>query len=308
MLKATVIKSTGNLYRLRLENGALVEGKIKGNLRLVDFEATNPLTIGDHVEVEHADTTDNLYWILNLEPRRNYIIRKSVKLSKQIQIIGSNIDRAFIVATPVLPRTSTGFIDRFFSTAEAYSIPGGLIWNKSDIYDEDVWAYVNELNDLYTSIGYLTFVVSAQSGEGLDNLKQHLKDKVNLFAGHSGVGKSSLINALIPGLNLKTAKLSMQHMKGMHTTTYAEMHLLPEGGYIMDSPGIREFGTIDFDKHEVSHYFPEIFAISKDCKFNNCLHVTEKDCAVKPAVEDGRIAYSRYESYLSIMSGGDNYK
>lgn len=305
---ATVIKSTGNLYKLRLDGGEMVDGKIRGNLRLIDFEATNPLTVGDRVKVDNADTTDNIYWITDLEPRRNYIIRKSVKLSKQVQIIASNIDRAYIVATPVLPRTSTGFIDRFFSTAEAYSIPGGLIWNKSDIYDEDVWAFVEELNELYSSLGYLTFAVSAQTGEGLDILKDHLKEKVNLFAGHSGVGKSSLINTLIPGLTLKTARLSTQHLKGMHTTTFAEMHTLPFGGYIIDSPGIREFGTIDFEKHEVSHYFPEIFETGKNCKFSNCIHVTEKDCAVKPAVEEGRIAYSRYENYLSILSGGDNFK
>jgi ribosome biogenesis GTPase / thiamine phosphate phosphatase len=167
---------------------------------------------------------------------------------------------------------------------------------------------VEELNELYSSLGYLTFSVSAQSNDGLDILKDHLKGKVNLFAGHSGVGKTSLINKLIPGLNLKTAKLSVQHMKGMHTTTYAEMHTLPEGGYIIDSPGIREFGTIDFEKHEVSHYFPEIFEIGKSCKFSNCLHTTEANCAVKPAVEDGRIAYSRYDSYLSIMSGTDLFK
>lgn len=307
-MKATVIKSTGNLYKLRLDDGTLADGRIRGNLRLKGFEATNPLTVGDRVEVETAETTDQQYWITALEPRRNYIIRKAVKLSKQVQIIAANIDRAYIVATPVLPRTSMGFIDRFFSTAEAYAIPAGLIWNKCDIYDEDVWAYVEEVNELYSSIGYLTFSVSAQTGEGLDILKDHLKDKVNLFAGHSGVGKSSLINKLIPGLNLKTAKLSAQHLKGMHTTTFAEMHTLPSGGYLIDSPGIREFGTIDFDKYEVSHFFPEIFEVGKNCKFNNCLHTTESTCAVKQAVEEGRIAISRYESYLSILSGEDLYK
>lgn len=291
-----------------MEDGKLVEGKIRGNLRLKEFEATNPLTVGDHVLVEETDTVDGLHWITDLEPRKNYIIRKSVKLSKQVQILAANIDRAYIVATPVLPRTSTGFIDRFFATAEAYSIPAGLIWNKCDIYDDDIWAFVEELNELYTSIGYLAFAVSAQSGEGLDILTDHLKGNVNLFAGHSGVGKSSLINRLIPGLNLKTAQLSQQHLKGMHTTTFAEMHALSGGGYIIDSPGIREFGMIDFEKAEVSHYFPDIFAIAKDCQFNNCLHTTEKNCAVKPAVEDGRIAYSRYDSYLSILSGEDSFK
>ena len=307
-MKGIVIKSTGNNYKVRLDDGRQVDGKIRGNLRLVDFGATNPITVGDCVEVEIGEVDEHLYWITGLEPRKNYIIRKSVKLSKQVQILAANIDRAFIVATPVLPRTSLGFIDRFLSTAEAYSVPAGIIWNKSDLFDEAVWKYVNEVCAMYTSIGYLTIAVSAQTGEGLETLKEHLSGKLNLLAGHSGVGKTSLINALIPGINLKTAKLSSQHMKGVHTTTFAEMHTLPFGGYLIDSPGIREFGIFDFDKYEVSHYFPEIFEEGKKCKYGNCSHTTEKDCAVKPAIEEGRIAYSRYDSYLSILSGQDIYK
>jgi ribosome biogenesis GTPase len=308
-VRGTVIKSTGNQYRVLFENGKVVFCKIKGNLRLQDFEATNPLTVGDHVEVDLNDNADSDFlWITKIYDRKNYIIRKSVKLSSQVQIIAANIDRAFVVATPVLPKTSLGFIDRFLATAEAHSLPAGIIWNKCDIYDKDVWDFVEETRNLYESIGYKVLSVSAQTGDGFTELKAELKGKVSLLSGHSGVGKSSLINALIPGLSLKTAKISSQHMKGIHTTTFAEMHHLPDGGFIIDTPGIREFGMIDYDKHEVSHFFPDIFSVAKNCKFNNCLHASEKDCAVKPAVEKGEIALSRFESYLSILSGQDNYK
>ena len=308
-MQGTVIKSTGNQYRVLMVNGDITFCKIKGNLRLQDFEATNPLTVGDKVEVELNEKVDtDFFWITKIYDRKNYIIRKSVKLSSQVQIIAANIDRAFVVATPVLPKTSLGFIDRFLATAEAYSLPAGIIWNKCDIYDEDVWCFVKEMRKLYEGIGYKVFSVSALTGTGIEDLKKELKGNVSLFSGHSGVGKSSLINALIPGMNLKTARISSQHMKGIHTTTFAEMHSLPEGGFIIDTPGIREFGTIDFNKYEVSHFFPDIFAIAKNCKFNNCLHTTEKDCAVKPAVEKGIIALSRFESYLSIMSGQDIFK
>jgi ribosome biogenesis GTPase len=307
-VQGTVIKSTGNQYRVLLDNGEVRICKIRGNLRLKDFEATNPLTVGDKVDVDYADSNNDHLWITKISDRKNYIIRKSVKLSKQVQIIAANMDRAFVVATPVLPKTSLGFIDRFLATAEAYSLPAGIIWNKSDLYNDAVNDFVNETTELYESIGYKVLVVSAVSGNGIEELKKELANKVTLFSGHSGVGKSSLINVLVPSLRLKTANISSQHLKGIHTTTFAEMHMLPGGGFIIDTPGIREFGTIDFDKHEVSHFFPEIFEISKDCRFNNCLHTTEKDCAVKPAVEDGRIAMSRFESYLSIMSGQDFFK
>ncbi len=308
-VQGTVIKSTGNQYRVLFDTGKIVFCKIKGNLRLQDFEATNPLTVGDKVEVEMNELIDSdFFWITKIYERKNYIIRKSVKLSSQVQIIAANIDCAFVVATPVLPATSLGFIDRFLATAEAYSLSAGIIWNKCDIYDKHIWILVNELRKLYEGIGYKVFFVSALTNEGMEGLKKELKGKVSLFSGHSGVGKSSLINSLIPGMNLKTAKISSQHMKGIHTTTFAEMHRLPFGGFVIDTPGIREFGTIDFNKYEVSHYFPDIFAISKNCKFNNCLHYTEKECAVKPSVENGIIALSRFESYLSIMSGQDIFK
>ena len=307
-MQGLVIKSTGNQYNVRMESGEVLVCRIRGNLRLKDFEATNPVTVGDKVEIDMNDVEGGIHWISKLIDRKNYIIRKSVKLSRQVQIIGANIDRAFVVATPVSPKTSLGFIDRFLSTAEAYRIPGAIIWNKADIYDESVRAYIAETKALYEPIGYKVFVASSVSGEGIEELKAEMAGKVNLFSGHSGVGKSSLINYLIPGLNLKTAVLSSQHQKGVHTTTFAEMHSMENGGFIIDTPGIREFGTIDFDTYEVSHFFPDIFAVSKGCKFNNCLHFSEKDCAVKTAVDEGKIAFSRYDSYLSILSGQDSYK
>ena len=308
-MQGMVIKSTGNLYRVILEDDTVVFCKIRGNLRLQDFEATNPLTVGDRVEVDLGTSADSDYlWITKIYDRKNYIIRKSVKLSRQVQIIASNMDRAFVVATPVFPKTSLGFIDRFLATAEAYSLPGGIIWNKSDLYNEAVWDAVHEWKQLYEEIGYKVFIVSSLNGSGLDDLKAELKGKISLFSGHSGVGKSSLINTLIPELKLKTAKISASHMKGIHTTTFAEMHPLPGGGFVIDTPGIREFGTIDFNKYEVSHFFPDIFKYSRNCKFNNCLHTTEKDCAVRKAIEEGNISISRFESYLSIMTGQDVFK
>lgn len=289
------------------EDGTKRLCRIRGNLRLKDFEATNPLTVGDRVEVDWQPG-DDVGNISAIHERKNYIIRKSVKLSRQVQILAANIDRAFVVATPVMPKTSLGFIDRFLATAEAYSIPAGIVWNKSDLYNDEVWEWLEDVRELYTSIGYQVFDVSTITGDGLPLLQEELKDKVTLFSGHSGVGKSSLINALIPGLDLKTSRLSAQHMKGTHTTTFAEMHPLPHGGFIIDTPGIREFGMIDFDRYEVSHFFPEIFAKSKDCKFNNCLHDHEQECAVKKAVEEGGIAESRFASYLSILYGEDAFK
>jgi ribosome biogenesis GTPase / thiamine phosphate phosphatase len=304
-MRGVVIKSTGSQYMVRFEDGHKLLCRIRGNLRLKGFEATNPVTVGDHVGVEISGGTG---LITELHGRKNYIIRKSVKLSKQIQIIASNMDRAFVVATPVLPKISLGFIDRFLATAEAYSIAAGIIFNKSDIYDEMVWEWMNELKELYEKINYKVFIVSSINDSTLNDLKEELKNKVNLFSGFSGVGKSSLINALIPSLNLKVSAISAQHQKGTHTTTFAEMHELPFGGFIIDTPGIREFGTIDFDKFEVSHFFPEIFKIGRECKYNNCLHINESNCAVLEAVERGKIALSRYESYISILHNEDFFR
>ena len=306
-MKGLAVKSTGSLYSVKLDDGTIIPCRIRGNLRLKNFEATNPITVGDHVEVEFKKG-DDVGMISELFERKNYIIRKSVKLSKQVQIIAANIDRAFVIATPVFPKTSLGFIDRFLSTAEAYNIPGGIIFNKSDLYDGEVRKKIDQLKTLYENIGYKVIVVSAFHEASMEKLKAALKNKVNLFSGHSGVGKSSIINALIPGLRLKISAISEQHLKGTHTTTFAEMHEMPEGGYIIDTPGIREFGTIDFDQYEVSHFFPEIFKTGRSCQFNNCLHTNEKLCAVKDAVREGTIALSRYESYLSILSNEDIFR
>ncbi|MFM9051543.1 MAG: ribosome small subunit-dependent GTPase A [Bacteroidota bacterium] len=306
-MEGTVIKSTGSQYLVRTEEGQTLSCRIRGNLRLKGFEATNPLTVGDRVDLDWKEG-DDAGQITNIHARKNYIIRKSVKLSKQVQILAANIDRAFVIATPVMPKTSLGFIDRFLATAEAYAIPGGIIWNKCDLYNEATWDFIAEVTEIYEGIGYKVFPVSAVKGIGLDELRAELSVKTTLFSGHSGVGKSSLVNHLIPGLSLKTADLSAQHQKGTHTTTFAEMHALPDGGFIIDTPGIREFGTIDFDKYEVSHFFPEIFLLSKNCKFGNCLHDHEADCAVKRGVESGEIASSRYSSYMSVLLGEDIFR
>jgi ribosome biogenesis GTPase len=306
-MKGVAIKSTGSLFIVKMEDGTKMTCRIRGNLRLKDFEATNPVTVGDLVEVE-KNPGDDTGLISEVYPRKNYIIRKSVKLSKQVQIIASNIDHAFLIATPVFPKTSLGFIDRFLATAEAYNIPGGIIFNKSDLYNTEVKRQVESLKILYEGIGYTVLINSVLEKETREKLNDALKGKVSLFSGHSGVGKSSIINTLIPTLNLKTAAISEQHLKGTHTTTFAEMHELPEGGYIIDTPGIREFGTIDFDTYEVSHFFPEIFKAGRSCQFNNCLHTNELKCAVKDAVRSGEIAVSRYESYLSILSNRDIFR
>jgi len=306
-MKGLVIKSTGSLFNVKLENGQVIPCRIRGNLRLKTFEATSPVTVGDHVEVEYKQG-DETGMIAELKERKNYIIRKSVKLSKQIQVIAANIDCAFVIATPVFPRTSLGFIDRFLATAEAYSISGGIIFNKSDLYDTEVWQRVNGFRELYESLGYKVMIVSSLEKTSMQKLKAELAGNVNLFSGHSGVGKSSIINALIPGINLKTSAISEQHLKGTHTTTFAEMHELPSGGFIIDTPGIREFGTIDFKTYEVSHFFPEIFKMGRSCQYNNCLHTNEINCAVKEAVKAGEIALSRYESYLSILGNQDIFR
>jgi ribosome biogenesis GTPase len=306
-LKALVLKSTGSNYLVLSPEGTKFNCKVKGTFRLKGIETTNPIAVGDYVEVEIAEGSD-LGMIKNVFERKNYIIRKSVNLSRPSQIIATNMDLALVVATPVFPRTSTGFIDRFLATAEAYSIPAGIVFNKKDLYDDDVKKYTDDLIKLYEEIGYKCFVVSATHKESLATLKSVLKNKVTLFSGHSGVGKSTLINQLIPNLNLKTSEISEAHAKGTHTTTFAEMHQLPEGGFIIDTPGIREFGVLEFDPAEVSHYFPELFSLSKNCKFSNCTHISEKNCAVLKALDEGVIKESRYASYLSIYNNQDFYK
>jgi len=297
-MKGVVIKSTGSWYTVLAESGEKVECRTKGKLRLEESKATNPIAVGDNVIFQN----DSIEEIL---PRKNYIIRKATNLSKQTHVIAANIDRAYLLVTLALPKTSTGFIDRFLMTAEAYQIPSTIIFNKTDIYTDEGLEELNFLKAIYEKIGYECFSVSAREEESVTFLKEKLKGKVNLVAGHSGVGKTTLINALQPGLDLKTAAISESNSKGIHTTTFAEMFLLDNGGFIIDTPGIKEFGLVNVEKNELSHFFPEIFKKSSECKFSSCLHVNEPKCAVIEAVEREEIAVTRYNSYLGIIEGDE---
>ena len=294
-------KSTGSRYLVRLPNGEIIDCVLKGKIRLDGRKTTNPVAVGDVVDVESDENGD--YVIANIHPRKNYIIRKSINLSKQAQILASNLDQAMLVVTLVAPRTSLGFIDRFLITAEAYSIPAILVFNKSDVLDDELLALQQEIISIYENAGYKCIVVSSLKKQNLDEVKDLLKDKTTLISGHSGVGKSTLINAIEPELDLKTGDISSVHLKGMHTTTFAELHPLSFGGFIIDTPGIKELGLVEMKKEEVGHYFPEIRKVMNNCKFNNCLHVNEPKCAVKEAVENGEISEERYHSYLGILNG-----
>ncbi len=299
-MQGLVIKSTGSRYLVR-SGGNTYDCVLKGKLRLEGRKTTNPIAVGDQVDFEIE--TNGEASIKNIHPRRNYIIRKSINLSKQAQILASNLDQAVLIATLVSPRTSLGFIDRFLITAEAYGIPAKIIFNKSDLLDEEQKKIQKEIMDLYSGIGYSCYEVSSYNKEEVEQLKSVFKDQMTLIAGHSGVGKSTFINALEPGLNLKTGEISSAHSKGMHTTTFAELHELSFGGSIIDSPGIKELGLVEMKKEEVGHYFPEIRKYMNDCRFNNCLHVNEPKCAVLEAVENGEISEARYVSYLGILNG-----
>lgn len=296
-----VAKSTGSRYLVRIDSGDVIECVLKGKIRLDGRKTTNPVAVGDLVDIERDENGD--YIISNIHARKNYIIRKSINLSKQAQILASNLDQAMLVVTLVAPRTSLGFIDRFLITAEAYTIPAILVFNKSDILDKELLALQQEIIDIYEKIGYQCVVVSGLKKENLDTVKDLLKNKTTLISGHSGVGKSTLINAIEPSLDLKTGDISSVHLKGMHTTTFAELHSLSFGGFIIDTPGIKELGLVEMKKEEVGHYFPEIRKVMNNCKFNNCLHVNEPKCAVKEAVERGEISEERYHSYLGILNG-----
>lgn len=299
-----VIKSTGSWYEVLTENGKTINCRIKGKFRTLDIKTTNPVAVGDYVEIElEPDQETGL--IKALKPRKNYIIRKSVNLSKQAQIIAANLDQAFLIVTLASPRTSLGFIDRFLVTAEAYDIPARLIFNKLDLFSDEGVEILKDYQRIYEKAGYPCYSVSALKETNIDQIRELLKDKVTLVSGHSGVGKSTLINALLPGTKLKTGEISDWSDKGKHTTTFAEMFELPFGGYLIDTPGIRELGVFDIEKQELGRLFPEIRKLMENCRFNNCRHINEPGCAVLAALEDGTFEASRYDSYLSIYHDND---
>lgn len=304
-MRGIVTKSTGSWYQVLDDKGNRYECRIKGKFRTHGIKTTNPIAVGDWVEFE-VELGQQSAVITKLEPRKNYIIRRSVNLSKQTQIIGANLDLALLVVTLASPPTSTGFIDRFLVTAEAYSIPAGIVFNKLDLFSDEGLEILAEYVDIYESLGYPCYTVSALEKQNIEDLKQVLKDKITLVSGHSGVGKSTLINALTPGLELKTGNISDWSDKGKHTTTFAEMIDLPFGGKLIDTPGIRELGIVDIEPQELSHFFPEMRMLLNQCKFHNCRHINEPGCAVLEALEKGEIEPSRYDSYLSIYNNENN--
>ena len=307
-MKGVVIKSTGSWYEVKAENGELIKCRLKGLFRLDESKDSNPIAVGDRVDINRTEGDDT--WMIDYrEERTNYIVRVSPKHKGARQIIASNIDQALLIVTMANPRTSTGFIDRFLVTAEAYHIPTVIVFNKQDMLDGKAAKKQEFVADIYSKIAYKTLFVSALQPETLDPVKTALKNKTSLIAGHSGVGKSTLLNALQPGLNLKTEEISKMHAKGMHTTTFAEMHFLDFGGSVIDTPGVKEFGILDFKTEEISHYFIEMRALLNNCKFNNCMHENEPGCAVRQAYYDGKISEERYVNYLSILTDyRANYK
>ncbi len=305
-MKGLVIKNTGSWYTVKTDDGNVVDSKIKGNFRLKGIRSTNPVAVGDRVEI--IRNQEGTAFINSIEERRNYIVRKSQNLSKQSHIIAANVDQAFLIVTVDHPQTSTTFIDRFLASAEAYSVPVILVFNKTDLLDADEKHYQEMMMTLYENVGYKCVAISAANGDGLDVLLPMLKNKTTLLSGNSGVGKSTLINSVVPGVNLRTAEISDFHNTGMHTTTFSEMLELPGGGYIIDTPGIKGFGTFNMEPEEITSYFKEIFRFSKDCRFNNCTHTHEPGCAVLKAIEEHYIAPSRYQSYLSMLNDKDENK
>ncbi|MGL5014774.1 MAG: ribosome small subunit-dependent GTPase A [Bacteroidales bacterium] len=305
-MNGLVIKNTGSWYSVKTDEGKMVECKIKGKFRLQGIRTTNPIAVGDRVKI--TLNQEGQAMIHEIEQRQNYIIRRSSNLSKQAHILAANLDQAFLIITLKAPATTTVFIDRFLASAEAYRIPVEILINKSDALDQEEMEYSEAITNLYSSIGYPCHNISAKSGYNLDMVREKIKGRITLLSGHSGVGKSTLINALIPGLTIKTGEISQAHQQGMHTTTFSEMFETPEGGYIIDTPGIRGFGTVDFKKEEVSHFFPDIFKHSANCRFNNCRHINEPGCAVLDAVENHYISQSRYSSYISILNDEEEEK
>ena len=313
-MKGLVIKNTGSWYTVRTDDGQLLDCKVKGNFRIKGIRSTNPVAVGDRVTVTTpADGEREGVFITEIEDRRNYIIRKSINLSKQSHILAANVDQALLVVTVVCPQTLTTFIDRFLASAEAYRVPVVLVFNKTDLLDDDARHYQQMMVTLYETIGYDCRQVSAETGDGVEALRPLLDGKITLLSGNSGVGKSTLINRLVPGVNLRTAEISDAHLTGQHTTTFSEMipltsHLSPPTSYLIDTPGIKGFGTFDMEREELTSYFREIFEFSKQCRFSNCTHTHEPGCAVLKAVEDHYIAQSRYQSYLSMLDDKDENK
>lgn len=299
-----VIQSTGSWYIVETETGSLVKCKIKGKFKIAGIRTTNPVAAGDKVHFQYIEN-DETGLIYKIDERENYIIRKATRLSKEAHIIASNLDQCVIIASIKQPATPTGFIDRLLTTAEAYHIPSVIVFNKIDLYDEDDKKRLNELTKIYENADYKVLHTSVVDNIGINKLKDLLKNKITLFSGNSGVGKSAIINAIEPELHLKTGEISYCHEKGKHTTTFASMHKLTFGGYIIDTPGIKEFGLTGFDRHEVAERFPEIRKYQQNCKFNNCTHTNEPDCAVKRSLAEGKISAERYKNYLSILS--DDY-
>lgn len=312
LLEGRVVKNTGSSYIVMTDRGEEVPCRIKGNFRIKGIRTTNPVAVGDLVRIYHA--SDDAFYIKEIIPRKNYIIRRASNLSKESHILAANIDQALLIASIFNPETPLTFIDRFLATAEAYSIPSIIVFNKCDLWTPEIYDYARSLKDLYENIGYQVIFTSASTGEGTIELKEIIKDKISLLAGNSGVGKSSLINSLVPGINLRVGDVSDTHHTGTHTTTFSEMISLPSGGALIDIPGVKGFGMIEFQPVEVSHYFPEIFSKAKECKYGDCRHLGEPGCAVENAVEKGEIAPSRFASYLSIMEevsgdkGDDKYR
>ena len=304
-MRGLVVKNTGSWYTVLTDDGQLIDCKIKGNFRLKGIRSTNPVAVGDRVQI--VPNNEGTAFITEIEDRRNYIIRKSINLSKQSHIIAANVDQAILVVTVANPQTSTTFIDRFLASAEAYRVPVILVFNKIDLLDDDMRRYQEAMVNLYQTIGYECHQISAENGDGVDNLRPLLKDKITLLSGNSGVGKSTLINRLVPDANLRTSEISDAHNTGQHTTTFSEMIRLDEG-WLIDTPGIKGFGTFDMEPEELTSYFKEIFHFSQDCRFSNCTHTHEPGCAVLKALEDHYIAESRYQSYLSMLEDKDEGK
>jgi ribosome biogenesis GTPase len=296
-----VLKSTGKWYMVELPNGEVISCRIRGKLRLTGLSTTNPIAVGDRVVVDDKTDEEGKRTISDFLERSNYIVRKSTNLSKQMQILAANVDRAYLIVTIKSPFTHKAFIDRFLVAAESFRIPATLLFNKVDLYNEDDLQLLDEVQQIYEQIGYRCERISAFNSSNIDWLREEIKGKQVMISGHSGVGKSTLVNALDPELELRTGEISQAHQQGQHTTTFAEMHKLSGGGYIIDTPGIRAFGIVDLDKDVISHYFPEMRALIGECKFHNCKHLNEPKCAVKEAVEDGSIPKSRYQTYVQLM-------